>query len=638
MKPLEHAKWIWCNNDAGKDEYGEFICEFDAVNAPCECRISCDGDYALELNGVFVESGQYGDFEHYKIYDTIDLTPYLLAGKNRMTVTVWHFGGASQRYRPAPAGLIFEVVQNDNVIAQSDAKTLSRKSLAYENGRMKKITGQLGYGYAYNAAKEDDWKRETTENFHSSTLAEKDCILYPRPIKKQVLAPMIAAKEIRNDGKKNYIFDLGKEVVGLFSLDVFSKTEQRLTISYSEHLENGEVYRIVEKRDFSFEYTTKVGENHYVNPFLRLACRYIGIVCEDEIDVTKIGLIPQSYPVNTVPLKATTEEDQKIIDLCVNTLRLCMMEHYVDCPWREQCLYAFDSRNQMLCGYKVFEGGNAEYVRANLKLMSQDTRDDDLLSICFPSGTPLTIPSFSLYYILSVNEYLKHTGDKSLPMEVYPRLIAILGEFLKRRENGLAVRFEGKDYWNFYDWSPYSDGTLGRAEVSEPDAALNCGLILALDALKEICDTCALPFPYAGAADELRRNVKDAFFCPETGLLTMRIGTEEYTDLANVLAILAGVVSSQEASVICDAVTNEKTAACSLSMRIFKYDALLSVNADKYRDYILSEIRRDYKKMIDAGSDCTWETIDGSIAFNNAGSLCHGWSAIPLLYLPLQNA
>ena len=73
------------------------------------------------------------------------------------------------------------------------------------------------------------------------------------------------------------------------------------------------------------------------------------------------------------------------------------MEHYVDTPWREQCLYAFDSRNQMLCGYYVFENGNAEYARGNLKLIAEDRRADGLLSICTPCGTDLTIPAFSLY-------------------------------------------------------------------------------------------------------------------------------------------------------------------------------------------------------------------------------------------------
>ena len=46
----------------------------------------------------------------------------------------------------------------------------------------------------------------------------------------------------------------------------------------------------------------------------------------------------------------------------------------------------------------------------------------------------------------------------------------------------------------------------------------------------------------------------------------------------------------------------------------------------------MCEIRKNYKKMLDYGSDTTWETIDGACAFDNAGSLCHGWTAIPIYY------
>ena len=72
----------------------------------------------------------------------------------------------------------------------------------------------------------------------------------------------------------------------------------------------------------------------------------------------------------------------------------------MDTPWREQCLYVYDLRNQALCGYHAFENGNADYVRANLKLISQDRREDGLLAICYPCGMDLTIPSFSLYYFM----------------------------------------------------------------------------------------------------------------------------------------------------------------------------------------------------------------------------------------------
>jgi hypothetical protein len=65
-------------------------------------------------------------------------------------------------------------------------------------------------------------------------------------------------------------------------------------------------------------------------------------------------------------------------------------------------------------------------------------------------------------------------------------------------------------------------------------------------------------------------------------------------------------------------------------MKALEYDALLSVDEKKYAPLILEQIRKDYKVMLDYGSDTTWETIDGASAFEDAGSLCHGWTAIPI--------
>ena len=67
-------------------------------------------------------------------------------------------------------------------------------------------------------------------------------------------------------------------------------------------------------------------------------------------------------------------------------------------------------------------------------------------------------------------------------------------------------------------------------------------------------------------------------------------------------------------------------------MKTFKYDALLKTDEKKYKERVFEEIRKDYKRMLDADSSGTWETIDGAVAFDNAGSLCHGWSAIPVYY------
>ena len=65
-------------------------------------------------------------------------------------------------------------------------------------------------------------------------------------------------------------------------------------------------------------------------------------------------------------------------------------------------------------------------------------------------------------------------------------------------------------------------------------------------------------------------------------------------------------------------------------MLCFKYDALLKVDAEKYKDYILGNIRQKYKRMLDAGATTFWETEVANTS--PAGSLCHGWSALPVYY------
>jgi hypothetical protein len=338
------------------------------------------------------------------------------------------------------------------------------------------------------------------------------------------------------------------------------------------------------------------------------------------------------YPVTEKKVEFNNELDQKIYAASVNTLKLCMLEHYVDTPWREQCLYVYDSRNQALFGYKAFEGGNVEYVRSNLKLISQDRRADDLLAICYPCGMDLTIPSFSLYYFMQVNEYLEHTGDLSLVEEVYDKLISVLNVFIGNRKNGLVLKFEGLTHWNFYDWSPYLDGGLNTAEDAVPDLMLNLLFILALKNLRAIDEKLGKPFAYATLLEESENRTKEVFYRPQKGLYAMNVDGGEFTVLGNALAILAGLTTKQEGEYICEKIVNNELSDCSLSMKIFKYDALLTVDKGRYQVWVENEIRREYGQMVEAGNT-VWETIDGAAAFDSAGSLCHGWSAIPIRYL-----
>lgn len=642
MKAFKTARWIWQSESAGADEYAEFYPRFCVAEEQLKsgekivCRISCDGDYTLFIAGRYVASNQYGDFEHYKIYDELDLTPHLRAGENELKILVWHFGADTQRYKSARAGVIFEIAkrrgQDEELLFASDTATPCRRSPGYKSGYQKKITPQLGFSFLYDATRENE-----PTDLRPAVIVEKNCMFYPSPVQKLKIGERTKAKIIEAaENGAYYLIDLGKESVGLPVLEFSSETTQKITVFWGEDLQNRHVRGEIGGRNFSFEYIAKAGKNNYTNYMLRLGCRYLEVFAERGIRLNYAGILPQYYPVceeyTSNEREFISKKDKEIYDLCERTLKLCMMEHYVDTPWREQCLYAFDARNQMLCGYYAFENGNAAYARANLKLMSEDRREDGLLSICYPCGVNLTIPSFSLHFITAAKEYLAFTGDTAFLKEIYPKILSVLQTFLLHRKDGLVYRFGGKEHWNFYDWSAYAEGSLGAEGQELPDLFINCLFVLALENVKYIAGKLGEAFAYDKEIRETREAAQKAFFDKKDGVFTAEWGEKKYTVLGNALAVLSEVAAGETAKTVCEKIADGKMQDCSLSMKTFKYDALLKCDKAKYKSAVLEEIRKDYGKMLAAGATSVWETTDGASAFENAGSLCHGWSAIPIIY------
>ncbi len=630
MKAFEKSKWIWISQNSEKNAYGEFLFKLNGKKN-IKINISCDGDYTLFVNGTYVASNQYGDYEHYKIYDTLELDNFLVDGENTVAILVWHQGENSSRYILSTPGLIFEIYSGEDVILSSDERVLARKSLAYKSGEIPKISSQLGYGFEYDATKEDGWANGEAYGFLPATVIDKKCEFYKRPYKKLAVGRLSKPTLLKSETNTHFLYDLGGENVGFISFNINATEKTKIIVAYGEHILDGGVRRIVDGHDFSIKYTAKKGENIFTNYMLRLGAKYIEVFSDEPIEIKSIGIIPHYVPVTRKKNDLSGVQSQ-IYDACVNTLEKCMQEHYVDCPWREGCLYAFDSRNQMMCGYYAFEGGNFEYARSNLILMSKDRRNDGLLSICYPCGIDLTIPSFSLHFILATLEYLIYSGDKSLVYEVDFKLKELLNTFLKNRENGVVTKLEGKDHWNFYDWSPYLEGHIWHSEEKAPDANISLLTIIALKAYKEICQRTGMDFGYDKDLKSLSQATKETFFDKESNLFINTQSVDEPLEFTNSIGVIAGILTNEEAEGVCAHLAGGALIKASLSTRRFVYDALLSVDKEKYASFILEDIERNYKIMLDQGADTVWETMVGAEDFGGAGSLCHGWSAIPIYY------
>ena len=600
--------------------------------------ISADSNYVVCLNNVQISFGQYADYPYDKVYDVIDLTPHCVRGENRLSVTVWYYGtDKTSVYYPGQAGLLYDIVCDGVSIAHSSARTLSRMSPTYANHREKMITGQMGYSYFYDATREDDWQNGALLGFSESVVENKKMPLRLRPCKKLVLESPRNALLLTKISDTEQIFDLGINEVGFLRMETDSDQEQVLRISYAEHLTDGKVQRMIGKRDFSVEVKIKKGKTVYLNPFRRLGCRYLQVESEFGLNDIQISLCPTVYPVSEKKRPKLTKLQNEIYDISLRTLRLCMHEHYEDCPWREQALYCMDSRNQMLFGYYAF--GETEFPRANLQLIANDRRKDGLLSICFPIKMDLVIPSFSLHWFTSCAEYLRYSGDSAFLSEIYPKLESVLQVFLARRqkESGLILPFDGKQYWNFYEWSDGLDEkeffNSAFTRRLEYDLLLNALLSLALQRMSEISDALGVSNTYGEMARKLNLAIRNYFYSEEKGLFFDRLSDRTYSVLGNSLAVLCGACLEQNVLSLCEKMRKDDAfTPISLSMRCFFYDALLQSDLARYRDFVLRDIERIYLPMVESGTGTVWETEKGWRDFDSAGSLCHGWSALPIYY------
>ncbi len=628
---FKNSKWIWCNNSPKADEYGEFYGNFEYSGGKLSLAISADSNYAAYINGKLAAFGQYADFPYDKVYDEVDVSEFASPGKNHLAIVVWYYGiDDTQVYYKGNAALMFELSSDDNVICKSDENTLSRMSLAYKNHLEKSITPQVGLSFYYDATLEDEWMNGTLKGFGASTVVEQKLPLRPRPCKKLYLDTPRNGIEIKRFSDTDILFDLTINEVGFIMLDVESEEEQELTIAYGEHIADGCVRRNIWIRDFSIQIKVGKGKTVYMNPFRRLGCKYLQVTSEAPIKINNIAVIPTLYPVNILPRPELTKEENDIYDISLRTLRLCMHEHYEDCPWREQALYCMDSRNQMLFGYYAF--GEYEFPRANLQLISKDNRSDQQLSICYPISKDLVIPSFSLHYFTQCLEYFEYSGDITLLEEVYPKLCSILKVFTDKMENEGGVILPFKGMWNFYEWSLGLNGH-GGYNSDIPDLPLNALLSLALQKMDAICKALGKPTDYKAVSEKLNENINKTFYDSEKELYFDQADTKRFSKLSNSLAVLCGAADPSISHCICDKmISGDGLTEITLSMNTFFFDALIACDKEGYREDILRIIEEKYRPMVEYGVGTVWETELGQSDFDNAGSLCHGWSATPIYY------
>ena len=682
-----------CENPV--NTYLLFYREFTLENPEKELtlRIAGDRDHIVLLDGSEVCRGQFSDDPMVKTHTDIAIKE-LAAGRHTLLVRCYVCGEKFLSYAPGQPGVILRLF-NNNIELVSNSEWRCIQDPAYKNGVMPKLTVQLGFTAQVDLQHAIDYSNINCCNWLPAAAFDLDpAIDYrPRPaaaipqlagvktaqiIKKGVfyrrnlidMENMTPAELVQSDviyweshtpaitpqGALNVTLDypfygdipqgavilakLPEEISGFLQFSIEAPAGTVIDLAHGEHIADSRVRARIGARNFADRFICKEGINHFELPFRRIAAMYLElhISMQNHQSVTLHNIGVNSWE---LPLEASAEfstADQVLMDLedrSIRTLKLCMHEHYEDCPWREQALYTYDSRNQMLYGYYLW--GNYDYAAASLDLWRGSLQSSGHLNLCAPSRTASVIPIYSFIYPVQLKEHLLYSGDKSCARRNYDIAETIVQSAMQHREKstGLMIPADLKS-WMFYEW--VKELSLDGCPEGDLHALFTLYYIEALDAMHELANYLDLPQKnYASLADELRVAVEKHFRDKENGGYFSRTRNgqgfgckHEHTQM---LAVYNQAAVGKNAQMVYDYITNGSSERLTFSS--MPYLGLLAARQDGgfFRKMLKERLQSEFAPMLnDSDMGTLYETARGADEFEFAASMCHGWSALPVYY------
>ena len=436
------------------------------------------------------------------------------------------------------------------------------------------------------------------------------------------------------------VIDLGCEQVGFTEVEVDGPAGAVLDLRYSEafndlgRLEAGGMtcygdrlrlrdgrqrWRSLGRKGWRY---VQVSVRHATRP---VAIRRIGVV------QTSAVAQPEGSFACSDPLL------NQIHQTSVHTLRLCMQEHWLDCPTREWGQYPGDARVEALQAYYAF--ADTRLSRKGLRQFARIQGPDGYFRALAPAGTRHRLPDYCLVWVTWLAEHFRHTGDHVLVQELYPAARAALGWFEHLLDrHGLLVNPDDYDWWLFLDHSPIDK----RGEVT----GFNAFYVHACRSLAELAhalgrrdETRHWQGRARAVATAMRRRLWSAKHRLFADCRTRRGPSACITQATNVLAVWSGATGrALGRSVMTRLIAPDGTSPLPIELAesgFFKNYVLGALYGVGLGDRAMTLVRRYWGAMLEAGCT-TWRecfSVDGPIA-KSSSTYCHAWSGAPGYFLP----
>lgn len=354
--------------------------------------------------------------------------------------------------------------------------------------------------------------------------------------------------------------------------------------------------------------------------------RYLELmVTTTEAPVTLHGLtfLETGYPLTMeTTFNAADTRLAEVIPIGLRCLQMCAHETYMDCPYYEQLMYVGDTRLEVLTTYTLTR--DDRLPRKALATFDASRLPSGLTRSHFPGKLTQIIPPFSLWWVCMVHDYWRWRDEHAFVRGFLPGVRAVMEAFraLVGDDDLLAAPLG----WNFTDWVPTWENGIPPTAETAPSGILNLHFALTLTykaELEAFFGEELLAARDRALAARLADAVMKHFWDEERGVIADDLGRQAFSEHAQCLALLSGLLPSAQATRIATGLlTTPNLAQTTIYFSHYLFETLYQLGCG---EQLLARFA-PWFNLTAQGFTTTFESPEPS------RSDCHAWGAHPIYH------
>lgn len=451
------AKWIWTDNNKTPDARVVFrkTLELDAILAECIAYLAVDTKYWLYINGkqVVFEGGLFREsLKGCGYADRVDLAPFLVPGKNIISVLCWFYGnGGRNNTDSTQAGFLMECpalgLQSDSSFRccthPAFYKTNGLQPAFLYGGHNTGFDANRDFG-DFTACDFDDSAWQPATEYPNEVWGD----LYERPIPLHKISEKKSFSGVTYENGK-YLARLPYAAQVTVGFEVEASGGEVIEFCTDRYCVNGGPGDNIHLyRGHRTEYICKPGLNRFESLFYFYGETVI-FSCDKPVLFREFFYRESGYNCEIVgEFTCDSEIINRSVEKAIRTLYVCMRDNFMDCPDRERGQWIGDVSVQLPQVGFVLDS-NALLLAKKCIGDFIHLRDGDILRGNVPGQNSSELPSQSLNAIGSLGmiaTYYRYTRDKSVLELCFEPCIRYL-KLWELDENGLVRCRKGNWPW-----------------------------------------------------------------------------------------------------------------------------------------------------------------------------------------------